>query len=155
MLTSQGLPRLRARLLANAVDTNMQIGQALIDGADAAIAWIKEHYGELFTSEDPSDDLKDSLWRSDAPMMTDANATVEMGWGVLYGKALEFGPEEKGPKAVHVKRAKALRIHIPGGVIYRKSSTYVWKPSMLRPHFAKAIEATRPALMAALAKAIQ
>jgi hypothetical protein len=157
MLVSQGIPQLRARLIGE--DMGAKIGQALVEGADAAIAWIGENYDTLFHSEvDDADrdkgDLRDSLWRSDAPTCTAANVTVEMGWGVIYGKVLEFGPEEKGPKKVTVKRAKAMRIHTPFGVVYRKSSTYVWKPSMLRPHFAKAIEATAPTLMAAIAKAM-
>jgi hypothetical protein len=114
MLVSQGIPQLRARLIGE--DMGAKIGQALVEGADAAIAWIGENYDTLFHSEvDDADrdkgDLRDSLWRSDAPTCPAAN-------------------------------------------VYRKSSTYVWKPSMLRPHFAKAIEATAPTLMAAIAKAM-
>jgi hypothetical protein len=162
-IDSTGMPALRVRLGKGRSRAAMrEVAGILVETADAARTWIQTHYEELFRHANPDPDAEDidpeatlggSLWRGDEPRPA-ADMMVELGWGVIHGRILEFGPKERGPKKIVVKRANALRIGTAGGVIYRKSSTYIWKPSMLRPHMMKAMDAVTPHMLERIAGAL-
>lgn len=133
------------------------MGKALETYLDMLIAWIRTNEDSLFNpkqEEDPNDTtggmtLAESLW-GDAAQVSGDEATIEGGWGVMHGRIMEFGPRDKGPKKIVPKNVKtdgspirALRWKSGRGVVYRRSSTYRWKRSMLRPHWRKAIAAKR------------
>ena len=168
-IDSTGMPALRARLGKGRSRAAMrEVAGILVETADAARTWIQTHYEELFKHAEGHDPdapdvdsegtLGGSLWRGDEPRPA-VDMHVELGWGVIYGRVLEFGPKERGPKVIVVKRAKALRMLGAGAaggmgptqVIYRKSSTYIWKPSMLRPHMMKAMDAVTPHMLERIA----
>ena len=111
--------------------------------------------------------LASMTWQDNAKV-TKTTARVEAGWGgksVAYGYVLERGPfqaksgwpiapkgvlvADHGPSPVRgkIRRAGepilALRFTKGNRVYYRKNVWHKWDQSMLRPHWAPAIEANR------------
>jgi len=82
------------------------------------------------------------------------NAVVKLGWGYPYGSVLEYGPD-KTVWEIRAKHAKALRIPLPGGVIYRRAVVHRWNSTMLREHYGPAIDAAWPMIEVKLAKAME
>ena len=163
----------RRALARGAAAVGRALDMALEEGLDGIIAEIRNNDDSLFTN--PSGSLTGGLWRSEAQ-----GGAITGGWSgpsAVYGPSLEHGPKDKGPKPIYPKnvlskgygstgasgRAKrsagapilALRIITAGGaVIFRRSSTYVWKASMLRPHWSWALKRKKAWLNATIKRRV-
>lgn len=140
------------------------VGLELERQADAAIAYIGNNQASLFTN--PTGNLRDNLFREEHKARG-TRVSVRAGWmlGGWYGRVLEYGPRDKGPKKILPGKSLSTTSGLPtvalrwvskgtGAVNYRRSSTYVWKDSMKRPHWKKAVDATRGRRNASLRRSV-
>jgi hypothetical protein len=147
------------------------VGVALEKAADEVIAWIGNHQASIFTN--PTGNLRNNLFREEFKAFS-TRVRVRAGWmqGGWYGRVLEYGPRNKGPKPILPGKSlstggrfgtdkgvgmptRALRWVSGGAVIYRRRSTYLWKPSMKRPHWRKAADELRGHRNSAMRRAVK
>lgn len=165
----RGDKQFRAMLTGSASTLVAAVGVELERQADAAIAYVGEKQGSLFTN--PSGQLARSLWKHPF-RATGTRVTVQAGWGVKYGRVLEYGPRKKvwtilpgkGPVAPGWNRAGQPTIRLkwggPSGEHFARKVTHVWTEAQKRPHWKKAIDhaagkrraGMRRAIKAAIAK---
>lgn len=81
-----------------------------------------------------------------------AQLEMDIGWGVPYGRVLEFGPLRRRIWTIKPKRGKVLRFKAGGGIVFARSVTRVWEKSQLRPHVGPTIFRLRNRLIRILGK---
>lgn len=171
----RGDKQFRAALTGSANTLIAAVGIELERQADEAIAYVRDQQGALFTN--PSGSLSRSLWKH--PFKAQGTrVTVQAGWGVKYGRVLEYGPRKKvwtilpgkGPVAPGWNRAGQPTKYLhwvdqfagigPRREYFRTKVTHVWTEAQKRPHWKKAIDeaagkrrgAMRRAIKAAISK---
>lgn len=114
------------------------MGRRLNQAADMIISEVKS--GSFF--DNPTGKLQESISKGRVRRRRGA-ISIDMGWGVPYGKTVEFGPRKKTWK-IRARFAKALRFQAGGGIVFAKEVTHRWTPAEQRPHFAPTIKRLAP-----------
>jgi len=160
----RGDKQFRAMLTGSANTLIAAVGLELERQADEAIAYVGDEQGKLFTN--PSGALARSLWKH--PFKAQGTrVSVQAGWGVKYGRVLEYGPRRKtwtilpgkGPVAAGWNRSGQPTIHLkwssPAGDHFARKVTHVWTEAQKRPHWKKAIDAAAGKRRTAMRRAVK
>ncbi|MHC4891575.1 MAG: hypothetical protein ACYTEO_19145 [Planctomycetota bacterium] len=127
------------RALSRAPRDNLVLLKRMVEYAMDQIKGEVAH-GDWF--DHPTGRLQNTL-EANEPQVVGNTVRQEGGWGVNYGRVLEFGPSVRYWRIRPIV-AKALRFRVGDRIVYAKYADRRWTEDQLRPHWGKALDRAWP-----------